>query len=247
MRPHPVETKANTLHHKTVNVQGMSINIFLFKAVVVCIILALTLCACLTLAAFLSPALAANYYVDSREGNDERDGLTPETAWRSLQMLNDAEMNVGDEIRLKRNATWFDAYVSIRSSGIRLSAYGDGKAPELIGSKPLTDWVQHSPWLFSAQYRYKGGSSGLQLVARDRSIFFKKRGALSNLIGPDEFYHDEAKNVLYITLKPGNHPGQSEILAGSRERIVELADHSVGDVVIENLRIWFSNRYGIAP
>ena len=40
------------------------------------------------------------YYIDSENGNDDNDGLSKITAWRTLSKLNEHNFSPGDEIRL---------------------------------------------------------------------------------------------------------------------------------------------------
>ena len=46
-------------------------------------------------------AVGTTYYV-SETGDDTADGLTPETAWRSLGRVLDAPLSAGDCVRFKR-------------------------------------------------------------------------------------------------------------------------------------------------
>ncbi len=77
------------------------------------------------------------YYVSSSTGDDKNDGLTPETAWKTINKINEnyekfkeAE-NVG--VFLKRGDSWRISS-PLRVSGFTLSAYGSGAKPKLICS-----------------------------------------------------------------------------------------------------------------
>jgi len=82
------------------------------------------------------------YYV-SNDGDDNNDGLTPETAWQSvsklLQELDQREgcvLKPGDAIFLRRGDTFrlpdWNLFVSL--SGVSISAYGDGEKPIITAS-----------------------------------------------------------------------------------------------------------------
>lgn len=82
------------------------------------------------------------YYV-SNDGDDNNDGLTPETAWQSvgklLQELDQRESCVlksGDAIFLRRGDTFrlpeWNLFVSL--DGVTLSAYGEGEKPIITAS-----------------------------------------------------------------------------------------------------------------
>lgn len=84
------------------------------------------------------------YYVDAaaEEGND---GLTPETALKTLVEVNELELKPGDQVLFKRDCKWNGALV-VSASGtedapIAFDAYGDGEnAPVLNahGQSPAT-------------------------------------------------------------------------------------------------------------
>jgi hypothetical protein len=92
-----------------------------------------------------------NYYVkdEAHGGNDASNGLSPFTAWRTLEKVN-AEMgnfNPGDAILFERGS-WFYGTIEIRCSGtyenpIVFGAYGTGNKPVFIFAKQenlLSDW-----------------------------------------------------------------------------------------------------------
>lgn len=86
-----------------------------------------------------SPDIAATrrFHIDSEEGNDGRDGLTPATAWRTFLHVNDRVFAPGDAILLKRGGRWDEplhpAGSGTASAWITLGAYGDGPDPEIVG------------------------------------------------------------------------------------------------------------------
>ena len=68
------------------------------------------------------------YYV-SNEGNDKNDGLTPETAWASIEKVSNADLQPGDAVFFNRGDT-FRGYLWARE-GVTYSAYGEGSKPIL--------------------------------------------------------------------------------------------------------------------
>ena len=75
------------------------------------------------------------YYMSS-SGNDNADGLTPETAWRTIEKLNSVSLKEGDGVFFKRGDVFRVAADSrmFVSNGVTYSAYGEGKKPEIYGS-----------------------------------------------------------------------------------------------------------------
>lgn len=60
---------------------------------------------------------AATFYVDSENGDDGADGMTPETAWKTLTKVNETELIGGDRILLKAGSVFEDQALSIKGSG----------------------------------------------------------------------------------------------------------------------------------
>ena len=104
------------------------------------------------------------YYVSSSTGDDKNDGLTPETAWKTLNKINSCaekfkqEGNVG--VFLKRGDTWRIAS-PLRASGITLSAYGSGAKPKLICSLDASGAEKWEATERENIYRFKQNVGGL--------------------------------------------------------------------------------------
>lgn len=104
------------------------------------------------------------YYVSSSTGDDKNDGLTPETAWKTLNKINSCaekfkqEGNVG--VFLKRGDTWRIAS-PLRASGITLSAYGSGAKPKLICSLDASGAEKWEATEWENIYRFKQNVGGL--------------------------------------------------------------------------------------
>jgi len=77
------------------------------------------------------PCEGTAYYV-SNHGNDENDGLSPETAWASLEKASVAELNPGDGVYFERGGLWRGQLIA--QDGVIYSAYGEGEKPKLYAS-----------------------------------------------------------------------------------------------------------------
>lgn len=71
------------------------------------------------------------YYV-SNNGSDENDGLTPETAWATLEKVNLASLSRGDGVYFERGGIWRGQLWA--QEGVIYSAYGDGAKPSIFAS-----------------------------------------------------------------------------------------------------------------
>jgi hypothetical protein len=84
-----------------------------------------------------SLAEAATTYFVSSAGNDRDDGLTPDTAWKSLAKVSRQALEPGDSVRFRAGDV-FEGQLTISSSGtadapIQITRFGEGKKPLLMG------------------------------------------------------------------------------------------------------------------
>src|SRR3972149_4628549 len=73
------------------------------------------------------------YYVDSAAGNDLNAGTSPDKAWKTLEKINGADLEAGDQVLLKagqefRGSIRLKNLTGTASAPILLASYGKGKA-----------------------------------------------------------------------------------------------------------------------
>jgi parallel beta-helix repeat protein len=92
----------------------------------------------------------ATYYVDSAKGDDNNDGTTETSSWKSLAKVNSFKFSPGDAIMLRRGGLWREQ-LNFPSSGsskaqITIDAYGEGKLPIISGADLMSgsSWSQAS-------------------------------------------------------------------------------------------------------
>ena len=71
------------------------------------------------------------YYV-SNNGDDANDGLTPQTAWATLNKVNGANLKRGDGVYFERGGLWRGQLWA--QEGVIYSAYGEGEKPKIYAS-----------------------------------------------------------------------------------------------------------------
>lgn len=76
-----------------------------------------------------------NYYVDAENGNDNADGRSQQSAWRTLERMRKATFSPGDSLLLKRGST-FNEVFELSAEGtaakpIVIDAYGTGAKPKV--------------------------------------------------------------------------------------------------------------------
>ena len=76
--------------------------------------------------------ISGKSYFVSNEGDDNLDGTTPETAWRTLQKVTEAPLERGDGVFFRRD----DIFRGLlhAKTGVTYAAYGEGPKPRLYGS-----------------------------------------------------------------------------------------------------------------
>jgi hypothetical protein len=90
------------------------------------------------------------FYVSSVSGNDGSDGLSPQSAWRSLGKVNAAELRPGDKVLFQRDGSWRGTLVprsGREGAPVTYGAYGEGARPLLLGSVSRNDphdWHQEA-------------------------------------------------------------------------------------------------------
>lgn len=98
------------------------------------------------------------YYVDATLGNDQNDGLSPETAFQSLEKLEFLDTKAGDTVLFKRGELWRGCLRPTK--GVTYSAYGEGPKPTFYGSIDASnpdDWVltdAENVWMYKPAIPY---------------------------------------------------------------------------------------------
>jgi hypothetical protein len=125
----------------------------------------------LFLLAFAPALYAETYYVDDIMGRDINDGLTQDTAWKTIARVNIATFNPGDMILFKRGGSWREQ-LDILSSGssdspLVFGAYSSGDNPVILGSVSRSlpnSWTQDTA---SPNLWYAGVSVRPNVIWRD--------------------------------------------------------------------------------
>jgi len=82
--------------------------------------------------------IKGNTYYVSADGDDKNDGRSPETAWKTLEKVTDADLSVGDGVLFRRGDI-FRGFVDVHP-GVTYAAYGCGDKPKFYGwDKSLAD------------------------------------------------------------------------------------------------------------
>jgi hypothetical protein len=146
------------------------------------------------------------FYVSST-GNDGADGVTPETAWASIQKANSALPPNSSTVLFRRGETFYGELVP--PFGCEVGAYGPGSKPVLTMFKLLTrpdGWTEDSAGVWKIDLGSPSTHDGYTATANanigylvtDGTVQPALKGQLSDLSAPWDFYCDIGKNTLYV-------------------------------------------------
>ncbi len=81
-------------------------------------------------------ASGKTYYISDSAGNDENDGLSENTPWKTIDQLEKVTLTAGDKVLLKAGDIWYGSWRLDVSGGskdnpIQISSYGEGEKPSL--------------------------------------------------------------------------------------------------------------------
>lgn len=186
------------------------------------------------------------YYV-SMYGNDENDGLTPESAWKTIKNV-DARSKIlkeGDKVLFERGGV-FRGSMKL-TSGVTYSAYGKGDKPCMFGS--LKNYAQRNLWekdnVSNVWKMNVGNMSDVGNIVFDHGKHWALKRLEFNLTENFAFYHNMESGFLYLYLDEGN-PGElyNDIEICSNDHILWGEDF-VHDVIIDNLCVKYTGAHGI--
>lgn len=154
---------------------------------------------------------SATYYV-SRSGSDSADGLSPETAWASIQKANISLPNSGSVVLFRRGDTFYGEFAP--PFGCEVGAYGTGARPIITLYKLLNraeGWKEHSPGVWKIDIGspkthdgYTASSdANIGYLVADGVVKPARKLVPSQLEKPWDFYCDLGQNTLYV-VSPAN-------------------------------------------
>lgn len=184
------------------------------------------------------------YYV-SNNGNDDNNGQSPSSAWKTIDKLNSLlyEFNPGDVILFERGDLFrgnLEPAPGNSGNWIKYSSYGSGGKPILSGSIQLNssaDWISHNSHIWRTSFD-SDSDLGALFMNGDNSAIGERKWAISDLSGNGDFYFDPSGNdkKLYLYCNSGS-PEQcySDIEASVKREIVNLDSRSY--ILFEGLHL----------
>jgi hypothetical protein len=202
------------------------------------------------LAFFCAGAGATTYYVDPA-GSNANDGLSPQTAWRTLLKVGVSTFLPGDVILFKRDAVW-NEWLTPPSSGaagnlIKFDAYGNGRPPEFTGqyATTATQWSNTSGSVWQIALTATQAISQLKFV-QFGSIWGNSQVTQAALAHNRDWFYDSVNQILYAFSSTGNPVtafGSVTPIILSAQSLINL--NNVTYVEIQHLRLDWYDGYGV--
>ena len=202
------------------------------------------------------------FYV-SNSGDDSNDGLSPETAWKTLDKINDPNSVCENcNILFERGGLW-RGNIRVPYSGMTYSAYGVGMKPRFYGSR--RNYADPSLWQKSEYenvWYTTECTRNVGMIAINHSDVIGKYDEIMcyrHVVGLDDyegpwqlnkefdFYGHLDEAITYLYCDKGN-PGDvyDSIELGEFFTLVAPTENAKRDLVFDNLYIKFVGAHGIA-
>ncbi len=195
-------------------------------------------------------ASATTYYVDPA-GSNGNNGLSPQTAWRTLLKVGISTFQPGDVILFKRDGVW-NEWLTPPSSGavgnpIKFDAYGNGRPPEFTGYYATLS----SQWTLSGGNVWQIVLSGTQAITQLKFVQFGSmwgnvQASQSALANDRDWYYDPVAQNLYVWSAAGNpvtHFGSVTPIVLSGQSVINI--NGVSNIEIQHIKLDWYDGYGV--
>lgn len=185
------------------------------------------------------------YYV-SLDGDDSNDGLTPNTAWQTLERVNQNfdNFSVGDAV-LFRCGDIFRGHVRLKAD-MTYSSFGEGEKPQLWAS-PFNaaekEWKKITENVYSLPFPLKNDIGNI-VFNHGEAWGYKKFESQPTINLDLDFYHDIEAGILYLYSESGNPQDRWHSIELC-PRITVLHGNCPNNCTVDGLVIKYTGSHGI--
>lgn len=204
----------------------------------------------LLLAFCCAGASAATYYVDPA-GSNGNDGLSPQTAWRTLLKVGISSFQPGDVILFKRDGVW-NEWLTPPSSGtadnlIKFDAYGNGRAPRFTGryTTSRAQWSNTSGSIWQITLAATQPIPELRFV-QFGTIWGHVQASQAALGHDGDWFYDAGSQTLYIYSSGGNPVnafGSVSPIILSGQSLINI--NNVSYIQVQHIQLDWYDGYGV--
>ncbi|MBR6509463.1 MAG: hypothetical protein IKT38_02520 [Clostridia bacterium] len=185
------------------------------------------------------------YYI-SPGGDDNNDGLSPETAKRTL---DDLYLEQGDAVLFERNSVFRITEAISAVPYVTYGAYGTGDKPEIYASPK--NYAKKSLWtptnkknVWRTDFPY--GDAGNIVFNHGEDAGVKKQAGIHQLTTNGYFYHNSDDAYLYLYFDKGNPGDYYNDIEICPDVSIFVLSSGVSGVKIDNLTLKYSASHGIS-
>ena len=192
------------------------------------------------------------YYV-STSGDDNADGLSPETAWRSLEKVTEYPFKEGDGVYFKRGDLWRGS--TELQNGVTYQAYGQGPKPKIYSSyNGITEaeWIKtdtENIWVFNKALDETDigvivFNAGEKYAEKRRTLEEVENNLDFCFLG--EFSNEEGENItnkVYLYCEEGNPAEVFDAIDISQNTSVIKIEKCSHDITVHNLDVRYGRDY----
>ena len=185
------------------------------------------------------------YYI-SPGGNDDNDGKSPKTPFRTVDQLSNIDFEKGDAVLFERNSVFRLVQPISTTAGIIYGSYGKGDKPKLYASPMNYAKAEWKPSnrknIWKTNYVYDAACS--MIFNNGKQIGYLKT-SVRNLKANTHFYQDEAGAVIYLYCDKGNPSKVYESIEICPDMdIINIPAYTSG-VTIDNLCLKYSGKIAV--
>lgn len=208
----------------------------------------------------LESQISGTYYVDSFNGDDDADGLSEESAWKSLDKLNAIQFQPGTQILFKRGGVW-NGQFKPKGSGtadapIIVDAYGENPSRPIINGNGISNLetanvtAEGAIHLYNVSYWEVNGlevtNQGADIVGADRvgiMVYAGGNGYVEHIYINDVYVHDVNTDcdgdkltggIIFLGDTRDEKGNATDIPSGFKD--IRVEDSHIKNVAIEGLR-----------
>lgn len=185
------------------------------------------------------------YYV-STSGSDSNDGLTPETAIRSLSAVDGLPLKDGDAVLFERGCIWRMTEALDCRSNTTYGSYGTGRKPMFLGSpKNFAQEIwkpskKKNVWQISYLYNYPCGA----FFDQGKEAGYLKT-SMRSLTANTHFFYDESIATLYLYCDKGNPSDVWDSIEFSQAGTKILLPTGAHNIIVDNIAVRYTGQGGI--
>lgn len=187
------------------------------------------------------------FYLSEQHGDDQNDGRTPESAWKTIDCLtaHKEEILPQSAVLFERGGVYRGAFFA--RQGVFYGAYGEGDKPCIYGSRRNLATVLWQPTDKEHLWKCDGFSVDIGIVVFEHGKYIGRRKVYSlDDVGQNfEFYYGDG--VLYLYMDLGNPADVfTSIEAGEKTTLMDLPSCTDGNVTVENLCFKYTGGHAVS-